>query len=262
MQNKYVGDIGDFGKYVLLKALCLPANGDRDRELSLGVAWYLVPDDDRKGDGSLTEYASLEICDPVLFRQLEEIVAKGQEQRRGVKTVRVKGILPPGTAFYEQRLTFDNMPAIGTTARQARLARRHQWLNEVLEKTESCDLVFVDPDIGLEVRSVQSHHGRGPQYVFFCELRQFRRGQNTPSLIIYQHMTRQGKVDDQIQRRLLQIVEKLEEWATPFALQFRTSRFFFVVPAKAHEDTLLERASRFTKEPWDEHFRLVRLQAP
>ena len=87
MQNKYVGDIGDFGKYALLKALCLSANGDRDRELSLGVAWYLVPDDDRKGDGSLTEYASLEICDPVLFRQMEVLfVSQSLENSRSWKS--------------------------------------------------------------------------------------------------------------------------------------------------------------------------------
>ena len=38
MQDRYVGDIGDFGKYGLLRALC-------GRDLYLGVVWYLIPDE-------------------------------------------------------------------------------------------------------------------------------------------------------------------------------------------------------------------------
>jgi hypothetical protein len=34
MQNKYVGDIGDYGKYALLNLLCA-------RELKCFVIWYL-----------------------------------------------------------------------------------------------------------------------------------------------------------------------------------------------------------------------------
>ena len=49
MQNQYVGDIGDFGKYGLLRAI----SGD---PLRLGVVWYLFPDEPPKepgkGDGS------------------------------------------------------------------------------------------------------------------------------------------------------------------------------------------------------------------
>ena len=260
MQDKYVGDIGDFGKYTLLKGLCAPKSMNGGPQLSLGLVWYLVPDDGREGDGSLTQYPELESCDRVLFTQLQEIAAN--KEARMVKSIREKGVLPPDTIFYEKPLTFDGMPPIGPAAREARLTLRRKWVDEALDKTGGCHVVFVDPDKGLEVPSVQPHHKRGPQYVFFCELRRYVARERRPSLVIYQHMSHQERVEHQIQKRLLQIVENLEGWATPFALQFRTSRFFFVVPAKAHEDTLFERAARFAKEPWDEHFRLVRLQAP
>ena len=42
MQNRYTGDIGDFGKYGLLRALCSPV-GEIQR-LQLGVVWYLMKD--------------------------------------------------------------------------------------------------------------------------------------------------------------------------------------------------------------------------
>lgn len=46
MQNRYVGDVGDFGKYHLLKALC--RGDDGKAALSLGVVWYLVPDENNQ----------------------------------------------------------------------------------------------------------------------------------------------------------------------------------------------------------------------
>ena len=44
VQDRYVGDVGDFGKYGLLRALC---GGD----LTLGVVWYLYPDEEANNDG-------------------------------------------------------------------------------------------------------------------------------------------------------------------------------------------------------------------
>ena len=46
MQDKFVGDIGDYAKYALLRAVL----GGRQ----LGVAWYLHPD--RGTGGDHTEY--------------------------------------------------------------------------------------------------------------------------------------------------------------------------------------------------------------
>ena len=48
MQNKYVGELADYGKYGLLRALCNPKKSDGRRSLSLGVIWYLNPDDNKK----------------------------------------------------------------------------------------------------------------------------------------------------------------------------------------------------------------------
>lgn len=40
MKNQYVGDIGDYGKYGLMRFL-------RDAGVSIGINWYLTPDDGR-----------------------------------------------------------------------------------------------------------------------------------------------------------------------------------------------------------------------
>ena len=54
MQNRYVGDIGDFGKYHLLKTLC--AGNNTALALSLGVVWYRVPDENHNDDGKHIRY--------------------------------------------------------------------------------------------------------------------------------------------------------------------------------------------------------------
>jgi len=260
MQNCYVGDVGDFGKYGLLRALCLRSS-DGNRSLSLGVVWYLVPDEGHNADGKHTSYlkptavnvTQYKGCDPALYAGLAEIVRR---EARHVASIRESGILPAETVLFEEPLTFDGMPRIGRAAREARLKHRSGWLQRALEATEACDVVFVDPDNGLEVKT-QRDTRRGPKHVFFDELVPYlRRGQ---SLVVYHHMARNCSALEQIRERLAQITDRLRGCGAPFALRYHrgTSRAFFVVPTDAHRAILLERAGRFLSGPWSRHFCLV-----
>jgi hypothetical protein len=260
MQNRYVGDVGDFGKYGLLRALHLPGN-DASGGLSLAVIWYLVPDEGHNADGKHTSYldpaaanvTGYKDCDPFLYDSLAKIVRRGA---RHVTSIRNSRILPPATVFFEEPLTFDGMLCIGPAAREARLRHRSEWLQRALRATAGCDLVFVDPDNGFEV-STQRHRNRGPKYVFFDELAPYlRRGQ---SLVVYHHMGRNRRAADQIQERLDQITTRVEGCDTPFALRYHrgTSRAFLVIPAKRHGALLFDRAKRFVSGPWSKHFSLV-----
>lgn len=69
MQNRYVGDIGDFAKYGLLRVIQAIKH--------LGVAWYLHPDEGPNGDGRHTEYLSqseeFENLDRHLFVTMEAL---------------------------------------------------------------------------------------------------------------------------------------------------------------------------------------------
>ena len=75
MQDRYTGDIGDFGKYGLLRALSLPPDAAEGQPLRVGVVWMLVPDETGTGDGKFTAHLvptdqNLErfmICDPRLY---------------------------------------------------------------------------------------------------------------------------------------------------------------------------------------------------
>ena len=83
MQNKYVGDVGDFGKYGLLRFLCGMHHPDGPQHmLRLGVHWYLQKDENDKSDGRLVSYLTgspqyreaLRACDEELHEMLYELV--------------------------------------------------------------------------------------------------------------------------------------------------------------------------------------------
>ena len=177
MQCRYVGDVGDFGKYGLLRALTSPPS----RDVSLGVVWYLVPNHGPPGDGRYTDYLKnpdrFRPCDAPLFDCLKEIVDSG---RRSVETIERACILPQDTAFYHKRLEFDGVP------QEERQAHRRDWLSKAVGKMARKALVFVDPDNGLQVKSASRHSTKGTKYVYYDELHDYlSQGQG---VVIYQHL--------------------------------------------------------------------------
>lgn len=127
--------------------------------------------------------------------------------------------------------------------------------------TLSCDLIFVDPDNGLEVNSVKSYQRTGPKYTYFEELIPFvKRGQ---SLVIYHHLCRSGPAEDQVKERLDQLKEKLGvDNIYPLLYKRGTLRTFFIVPSSEHIELLKGRAIRLTQiVPWKEHFSMLPVSA-
>ncbi|MEE8168751.1 MAG: hypothetical protein V3T58_07770 [Candidatus Hydrothermarchaeales archaeon] len=253
MQNRYVGDVGDFGKYGLLRALCLPAKRDLGSELSLGVVWYLVPNESHNADGKHTRYLEdtykkkefFRRCDPELYDKLKTIV---QRDERDITKIREYEVLPKKSVFYEELLTFDDKPL------QERIDFRRRWVNEAIEKTNVCNIIFVDPDNGLEVSSVKMHEKKGAKYTFFNELTKYiPRNQ---SLVIYQHLSRKGAAEIQIRERLTQINDELQPPGEIFVLRYRrgTARVFFVIPSKKDKDIISMRIEYFLSSPWSKHF--------
>lgn len=251
IQNRYVGDIGDFGKYGLLRSLCIGY-------LKLGVVWYLVHDENNN-DGKFTNYLMptrhninrFKRCDPELYDTLKEVVNNGS---RNVASIRMTGVLPAGTVYYEEPLSYSDLSSSGIVAKAMRLECRKNWLQEALDVTTNCDVIFFDPDNGLEVNSVKRHQNKGSKYVYLDEIEPFlKRGQ---SIIIYHHLCRNGTAEDQINYRLKQVMEHVQLNPIPWAILNRryTLRIFIVIPTPEHQLTLLQRTENFLKTRWSQHF--------
>jgi hypothetical protein len=79
MQNRNVGDVGDYGKYALLRRLCGP---DKTKPVRLGVIWCLFPDESATNDGKHISYLdNLKFAplDHALYRLLTKIVREAVE---------------------------------------------------------------------------------------------------------------------------------------------------------------------------------------
>ena len=279
MQDQYVGDIGDFGKYGLLRHLTGMRDDDApENALSLGVVWYLFPNGGNN-DGKFTDYlcnpkprdSKLRDCDPELYWTLQRLV---RECKRNVFSVRMSGILPRDTAYYGQSLSYPDMES-----QSSRKRRREDWLKGALEATAKANVVFVDPDNGIAIpdngilnqstgiTKVDPYSKRGPKYVFMDDLNRFRkRGQ---SLVIYQHLTRQEKAPQQINRIANKLKEYLKLPTLPWTLRYRrgTGRVYFIVPQERHRvklELLVHEFKRkscwFEKQPGftHPHFKLVK----
>jgi hypothetical protein len=247
LQDRYVGDIGDFGKYGLLRHICAGADGDRP--LNLAVNWYLVPNETKSNDGRHVDYlvpgstqSVISHCDLALHEQLRALVESG---RRSIQAVQEKGVFPSRTRFFSERLSFTGIQ------RANRPAHRQRWIQRAMEETSGADVVFLDPDNGLEVKT-PPHSARGPKYVFLHDLPPYLdRGQ---SIIIYHHIARQGVAKEQLQHRFEQLQRVLTPDYELFAIRFRrgSSRAYFFL---GHPDHVLRsRAQKLVGSAWSFHF--------
>ena len=259
MQNRYVGDLGDFGKFGLLRALCSCSETGNGAAMSLGVVWYLVPDENHNDDGKFVRYLEptaknqqlFRACDPDLYDALRSIVASGA---RNVTNIRGGDVLPINTRYCEAPLHFDKRSGSGIQIRRQRAELRTLWLKEAIRSTADCDMVFFDPDNGLEVK-IGPHEPRGPKYAYFHELLPF--AERDQSLVVYQHVTRRGSAKEQVRRRIGEVQDELGRGSFALLYHRGSARAFLVIPAPRHRTSLHSKAGEFLRTPWARHFELV-----
>lgn len=241
MQNRYAGDIGDFGKIGLLRAL-------RSSGLSIGVNWYLVPDERHNGDGCHVEYLErgrFRICDEPLWMGLKRIVRSG---RRNVAALERSGML--AATFYSKELDFR-----GKTIAE-REAIRSEWHNGALDRLAGADVVFADPDNGLMVPSAAGT-AKANKFVAPRELEDYFRRES--SVVYYQHKARRPDSFYANQHDRLLARTGLEG-ATGFGLKFRTTsqRYFFLLLQPRHRDIVGRCVEQMLSTEWKEHFSVLR----
>ena len=251
MQNRYVGDVGDFAKYALLRRL---VGRPDEQSIRLGVVWCLFPNETHNNDGRHISYLDapeFEGLDDLLLRMLRRIV---NSDRRAVSAVSSSLVFPKGTIFFDAPVID---PKSFPPSPTDRLRYRADWLARCLTVAAQCDLVFFDPDNGLEVASVPKHHPNAGKYIYWDEVELFwRRGQ---ALLIYHHLNRTVSADQQVSRLQDQFRSRLSG-GSAFPLVFRrgSCRIFWLACGDTEVgQELKHRASKFLNSEWSRHFRPV-----
>lgn len=173
MQDRYVGDIGDYVKLAILRAL---APGHR-----LGVAWWRIPDESHNRDGRHISYLNQpdrwRRFDPDLFDGLSAIVATGRRDISALHTL---------FGSSETRFALDVIPS--SPKPSDRPAMRKAWFAELAAALDQCDLIFLDPDNGLEPARFRLTRRVAAKSVGLDELGSLKRLGRV--LILYHHQTR------------------------------------------------------------------------
>ena len=239
MQDRYTGDIGDFVKYGLLRAI-------RGRK-RLGVAWYLHPDGGPEGNGQHTAYLQQRTrwrhLDPDLFDALKRLVDGGE---RSVGAVQAAGVLD-SAAFAVEPLD------IARVAVSDRKRWRSEWFERVRNRLSGCDLVFADPDNGLcPDERFQPTRRECAKRIPLAEAAALAAGR---AAVIYHHNTRRrGGHAQEIQWWMGQ----LPGCTCAYYSRRWSNRTFFIVNA---DDDIEHRLVKFEQD-WRRHGQLFRIGAP
>jgi len=229
MKNQYFGDISDYLKYGLLRVLQSYGNN------RLLVAWMLTPDDKGR-DGLFRSYLEQpekwKNIDPKLYVWLSNAL-----QSASAPTIKLieKTRLLPRTTFYSDLVPDKREP-------------RHIWSDGLLDAAADMDLVFLDPDNGIEVPSRPIGRKDSSKYVAWNEIeRLWKAG---CSLLIYQHFPRVPR--DAFVRHTAGEVKR--RTGASLTCVFRTTRVLFILAGQRRHKKHLRDGISFLRSRWGENF--------
>lgn len=236
MRDQFVGDIGDFGKYGMLRYLCGVTGPKMDNPMNLGVVWHR--NESGSVDGNKIGYLNVSDsndslyreCDKILYDTLQRLVGESliSRTKRNIDQIEQSICLSYDTKFYD-------VPEL--------INDHSDW---------RMDTIFFDPDNGIALRIKSNKEielqfdTNSREHVSLRELQRFAK--QGCSLIIYQHSIR---TSDWIKK----IAEELEKISTTnhplrvWALRWHReqSRVYFIV---TNPNNILEnRIKTFVENP-------------
>lgn len=217
MKNQYFGDVNDYRKYGLLRAIMSVTS------LPLGVCWLLTEPDGRT-DGEFRRYLEepkrWRQFDPTLYDNLRHLL--DPSVGRNVRLAETWDLLP-GAQYYTPILYDD-------------VRSRTAYFSEAFHALAACPLLFFDPDNGFAVPSTRIGNKRSSKYLYWPEVSDaYRRGH---SLVVYQHYPMHVKRVPFVEGLAAECLRRLgapsvDTFGTPYVV-------FVVIPRPEH-------ASRFAE---------------
>jgi hypothetical protein len=224
VKDQYFGDINDYRKYGLLRLLT------EDVDFRLGVCWMLTAPDGRT-DGLHLRYLQqpdmFRRFDPALYDWLRSTI--GEHIERKVTRIETTNLIP-GATYFDHLLTDG-------------LEHRTAWFAECCRRLAGCDLVFFDPDNGLERRLVRGRKN-SHKYLYWAEVKDiFATG---ASVLVYQHFPREGR-ESFVQR----LAERMRvETGAAGIFSFRTPHVLLLLAAQERHLGAVRRVAEKLDARW------------
>jgi len=231
MQNRYAGDVGDFGKLGLLRILAHSG-------LKLGINWYLSEDEDHNNDGKHIAYLTntmYDTCDPELRGKLGYMVYGNQ---RSVRAIEELNLIP--RCVYFKQVVPNNVKD------------RFAWHQQALLQLRKTDMIFLDPDNGLEVKSLSP--AKHFKYVFRSEIEDYYNAGH--SIVFYNHRSHEPDAIYFSRFKDLLSIYSLSN-AEMLGLRFSrgTTRDYIILSQPEHSHMIKTGIQELLNSPWAEHFK-------
>ncbi|EIF51694.1 hypothetical protein [Sulfurovum sp. AR] len=246
MQDKYVADVGDFGKFHLFRYLFnhqeSPMHGKE-----LAQIWFMHEGEGEKNnDGRHIDYFDrMTGCDEYLEGSLRNLIMRDKREVRELESL---ALLPNAKYFYEK------VPKS--------LQERTIWLNTALTFSSKVPVVAVEPDNGMALKcnrkeqrfeflTLEAHHGQkssSQKYIFAEEVSSFYRLSSVEVCIVYQHLSRCFAHNGQIESLLYDLQKKYFHVIAIKHKPYSPRAFFFICKSEDIKESIERRLDKFTIE--------------
>ncbi len=246
MQNRYVADIGDFGKFQLFRYLFNHPESPFDAK-KLAQIWFLHEGkNEQSNDGQHIDYFErMSGMDPYLESSLMSLLMRN---KREVEELERLKLLPNASFFY------DEIPKA--------YEDRQTWLQKALWFAHGNDVVAVAPDNGMALRCYRSEERMVllsleeeyrekvyPQkYIFADEIGRFFLLPSVEIVIVYQHLGRCLPHDRQIDILGAELKKSYPHITAIKHRPYSPRVFFFLCKSDVILENINYRLAAFTRE--------------
>jgi len=246
VQDRYVADVGDFGKFQLFRYLFNHKQSPLDGK-ELSQIWFM-----HKGEGEVTNdgkhidyFERMMGTDEYLEHSLLDVIMR---EKREVTELENLKLLPNARFFYTE------VPKA--------LEDRYLWLNSALSFAVDSPIVAVAPDNGMALKcnrteksftflNLEEHYRQKVhphKYIFSDEISYFYRLPHLEICIVYQHLSRCFSHDEQIVSLLHELKSEYTDVVAIKHKPYSPRVFFFLCKSDVIRVGVTHRLQEFASE--------------
>jgi len=246
MQDRYVADVGDFGKFQLFRYLFNHKESPLDGK-ALSQIWFMHKGEGEKNnDGRHIDYFERMMgTDEYLENSLLDVIMRDKREVTELENLK---LLNNARFFYEE------VPKA--------LEDRYLWLNMALTFSNKSQIVAVAPDNGMALKcnraeqcfdflTLGEHYTQKVyphKYIFADEVSYFYRLPYLEVCIVYQHLSRCFSHDLQITSLLADLQKEYDNVLAIKHKPYSPRVFFFLCKSQVIKESLELRLETFAEE--------------